>query len=440
MENAITLIAEALTGKNKIIKAKPNSVFEYIDLCQGDNDKIQDIARDVSEKLGNEVNLIKTKLLPLMKEIDTLIKDKLATYTKDTDSSKYKIIEFDIPVVVNTLKSVGAIGKHRDPNKLQDEVLNIPAVSKLDLPKYLELETAAATSALHVELGKLSDEDILKLWEDYLGNVSSSNNNLNILFTDPVGNISTLIILFTITHNLLKNKPSEVTANDDKFFGIVKYLHDEIGNYIALAEHIFSTGREKGRLIIGYSQDGYTIRVDEKIYQTFIDEGNTPEVILGLASNNLKNDVEYIFYDKIVANKEILLESWNKKLKIEHYTESIKNVSTHKAVYSIALEEIYNLVPQDLQPLLTVNLDQAREKLDYKLNTEKDSEIVDPTYMAREIVGYVLFEQTSFHKFTHYMIEIEKMNPEFDCKEIANFATVEMLLNYLTDQITLESN
>ena len=59
--------------------------------------------------------------------------------------------------------------------------------------------------------------------------------------------------------------------------------------------------------------------------------------------------------------------------------------------------------------------------------------------MAREVVGYVLFENTGFHKFTHYMIEIEKLNPDFNSCEIANFATVQLLLEYLTEQLTVDN-
>lgn len=438
MENAIKLLAEQLVAKNKIIKAKPNSVFEGIDLAQGDEDAIQEISREISIKLGNEVDLFKNKLLPLMKEVNDLVVAKLSASETPTDTSKYRVVEYDLPIVVSNLKLSGLIGKFREPKRLQEESLYIPAPSKLDLPKYLELDNANNTNALQVIVGKYNDDDLLSFWEQYLSNISNKNNFINITLTNPVANIEALLILFAITYNLVKSKPAEVDASDDKYFGIISFFNAELANYIAMAEAGFENGRKNGKLIVGYADEGYTIRVDEKMYQTFIEEGYSPEVLFGLACSSFKFDVEYLFYDKIKNAAPVLLENWNKKVRVEQYTESVKNIQRHRTVYSVLLTDIYNLVPEDLKELLLVSEDQAREKLQYKLETEKDSEIVDTLYMSREIVGYCLFENTGFHKFTHYMMEIEKLNPEFNASEIANFATVQLLLEYLTDQLIVD--
>lgn len=438
MENAITLLAQQLVAKNKIIKAKPNSVFEGIDLAQGDEDTIQEISREISVKLGNEVDLFKNKLLPLMKEVNDLVVNKLSASETPTDTSKYRVVEYDLPIVVSNLKLSGLIGKFREPKRLQDESLYIPTPSKLDLPKYLELDNANNTNALQVIVGKYSDEDLLAFWEQYLSNISNKNNFINIALTNPVANVEALLILFAITYNLVKSKPAEVDASDDKYFGIISFFNAELANYIAMAEAGFENGRKNGKLIVGFADEGYTIRVDEKMYQTFIEEGYSPEVLFGLACSSFKSDVEFLFYDKIKEAAPVLLENWNKKVKVEQYTESVKNIQRHRTVYSVLLTDIYNLVPEDLKELLLVSEDQAREKLQYKLETEKDSEIIDTLYMSREIVGYCLFENTGFHKFTHYMMEIEKLNPEFNASEIANFATVQLLLEYLTDQLIVD--
>lgn len=439
MENAISLIAESLSAKNKIIKPKANSVFEFIDLYQSDDDKVQEVSRVIAEKLGNEIDLFKNKLLPLLKEIEKLTSEKLADSQQATDTSKYRVIEYDMPIVVSNLKQSGLITSDRTPKTLQEESLFIPVPDKLDLNKYLELDTAEASNSLAVITNKYKEEQLFSIWEKYLSNVSSRNNELNVLLTDAVNNIETLLILFTFVYNLNKEKPSNVDADDNKYFGIIKYFKDELANYIAIVEKVFENGRANGKLVVGIADDGYTIRVDEKLYQTFIDQGNSPEVLFGLACSENVLNKELWYFDKIVENKDGLLSIWDKKVKMELYAESIKNVQRHKAIYSILLPEYIKLVPEDLKDILNVNEEQARQKLDYKLATEKDSEIVDTFYMAREVVGYVLFENTGFHKFTHYMIEIEKLNPDFNSCEIANFATVQLLLEYLTEQLTVDN-
>lgn len=440
MENAIALLAEGLVAQNKVLKAKSNSVFEFIDLVQGDSDKIQEVSKEISIKLANEISLMKNKLLPLMREVDVLIQDKAKNYTKEAESSKYNIVEFDMPIVVPNLKEAGLIPKkHDEPDRIQEERLHVPAPSKLELTKYLELNNASTTNALHVDVGAFDDDQLLAIWEDYLGNISSTNLKLSVLLSNPVANIVTIVILFAMAYNLVKSKPVEVDASDDKYYGIMKSFRDILANYISFADHIFSAGRAKDKLIVGYSPDGYTIKVDVKLYKKFIEDKNSPEILLGLAVSEYKQDVEYLFLDKIIANKDLLTEHWNKKLKIEHYTQSVQEVSMYKAIYSFILPEVYELIPEDLRELLSVNVDEAKVKLQEKVDTEPASEIVNSIYMAREIVGGVIFPQTSFHKFTHYMMEIEKMNPDFGEKEIANFATVELLLHYLTDQLVLES-
>lgn len=180
MENTIKLIAEQLLSKNKIIKSKTNSIFEGIDLYHGDEDAVQEISREIAVKLGNEVDLFKNKLLPLMKEINDLVTKKLAAGEVPTDTSKYKVIEYDLPVVVSKLKLTGLVEKFREPKRLQDEVLYIPAPAKLDIFKYLELDNPDSTNALQVIAGKYSDEQLLEFWEKYLSNISNKNNFINI--------------------------------------------------------------------------------------------------------------------------------------------------------------------------------------------------------------------------------------------------------------------
>lgn len=435
MENTIKLIAETLSARNQILKPKANSVFEYVDLYQADTDKMQEISIKIAEKLTAEVSLIKTKLLPLMKEINSLVVDKLASYTSQPDSTKFKIVEFDMPVIVNSLHQSGTINPVNAGASLGEDSLYVPVVAPLELSRYLELDTPVATNNLHVILGKYSDDYVNQLWEKYLTNISSKNMAIFNLISNPINNIDDIIILFALVLNLSKSKPGNVDADDEKYFNKINLFKSELARVISLADKLFNTHRANGKLIIGYSEDGYTIKVDEKLYQSYIDSGNTPEAILGLAVSDYRNDIEYTNMDKIIASKDILAGEWKKKLNMERYSEAIKNVDTHRLTYGICLPDIINLIPQDLQELLLDDEANMKARLDEKVKTEKDSEVIDTVYMSREIVGYVLFPQTSFHRFTRYMMEIEKLNPEFEPNEIANFATVELLLTYLTEQI-----
>ena len=97
MDDIIEIIAKELANDNKIVSFRVGSIFESLSSSTATQEDINTICKSISQKLMNEVVLIKTKMIPFMSNVVLLVESKVKKYSPDSEVNKYKVVEFKVP-------------------------------------------------------------------------------------------------------------------------------------------------------------------------------------------------------------------------------------------------------------------------------------------------------------------------------------------------------
>lgn len=424
-KSMLQLVAQELTNKNLFLNVYDQSIFKALDQQQGDTNLI---CQQLANKINNELILVKNKLRPFMNDLAKDIEEVLNNTAVESEISQYAIETVDVPTLINELELLGLIGKAREPQNLGVSSVSIKIPAKEDIRKYFVHPNSAADVSIQQILTKYTDDELINLWDKYLTSVSSTNSNIKELGFNAPERISELLLLQTVISNLLKD-----SVQDPKEAEMLQLLQNEVSNVLAIVKEKILAGRSSGMLVV--KVDGTKAKVDAELYNKFISEGNTPEVILGYIVKG-DNDVTAGMYNNVLAKKDEYLSLWNAKVQMASFQESNNNMKRYRTVYDIVLNNLYKEgLPKDLQELATPDYGSAKARLDQLLATYKPEEVVDYNLVARDIVGEVIFPDTNFSHFARSITSFSKLNPNITPQDAATSASLDFIIDFLLQQV-----
>lgn len=429
LNEVINIIAKEISARHQIISSTENSVFSVL---ESNPQELKNIIGPLATKINNELILVKNKLRPLMIDIANDIETKLSEVQSQSDILKYKIVTVNYPSVLDELSELRLIHPRRDPLDIGVSNVSIPVPPVETIKNYFKHENSSINTFLNSIIVDLKEDGLVQLWDKYLTSVSNTNVNISSLGLNVQDKINELLLLHTALTNLIKEYDG---SNDNHTTEILRLFQSEVGNYLTIAKEVILQNRQTNKLIVSV-KDG-TVAVDEFLYNKYIEEGHTPEALLGIAVKG-KLDIADSLYNSIVEKEQEYVSIWSAKIKLESFAEANNAVSRTKVVYDIILRNLFVpeiSIPKDLLEYLEVSYQDAKANLDKILDTESTSNILDYNYMARRIVGDVLFPNTNFSIFSSHIIEYCKLNQDITPQDAATFASLDFILDFLLVQV-----
>lgn len=438
MTEELNIISSSLTSKGKVIKFKPNSILEGIEAFNSP-EELNSVVNAMANQLNNELTLIKNKLIPLMGEISTIYKKKVDTMVNDSDITKYKINVVDVPDIIKEMKSNGFLAGKRSPMPLGEKTLGLVVPDGPEFRNYFKAKDSVLNSYVEQILSKYSDEDLAKVWEKYLSNISDNNPNITLLYRDPISNYEDIILFFMVLENIKGEKPPKSSVKDEIYYVVIPAIYNEIKNLLSIINDNMSADRSTGRLVLNISPDGFTINVDKVNYESFLEAGGTPDVIFGLAVSG-DYSIENSYLTDIKTKSEEYKNKWLAKIKLDSFSQMAITANRYRALYQIVLKQVYDAyIPQDLNEYLSKDFYTARATLETMLSNMSDNDVLNYNMVSRKIIGDIMFPNTSFNVFVKYMLGYLESSPTFTEKDGATFASFDLILDYLVNQLDIES-
>lgn len=425
INDALKLIAQELTNRNLFLNVYDKSIFKAMDQNSGDTGVI---CQSLANKINNELILVKNKLRPFMNDIAKEIETKLGETDIKSEINNYRIVTVSIPTVIEELELLGLLKKSRDPISIGTSDISLPTPAKENIKGYFVHSNSSANVSIEKMLANYTEEQLLELWDKYLSNVSSTNENIKNLGFKVVDRIEEFLLLQTLLSNVIKEN-----SEDNVKVEMLQLLQNEVSNFLSIAKENILINRNAGKLIMRL--EGTVAYVDAELYNKFITEGNTPEVILGFIVKG-DSDLTASLYNNVIANKEEYLKLWNSKIQMSSFTEANNNIQRYKTVYDIVLTHLYqDGIPNDLLPLAVDNYGDAKARLDQILGSYTTDQILDYNLVARDIVGEVIFPETNFSHFARSITSYSKLNPNITPQDAATVASLDFIIDFLLQQV-----
>jgi hypothetical protein len=428
------VISSLLTSRGEVINFKSQSIFAAMSIYGNKEEDYATIANAIANAVTNELILIKTKLLPLTESFTNLAKEKAAMGMSNS-FAKYNIVDKRIPEYIKILKDENIIKKFRTPIMLPITALSfqIPAEP---IKNILVDKDGFRNNSLQAIVGKYTEQQLIELWNKYLSNVSSSNTYISNLSTETSNDISDVAILYVIGTYLKDNKPNEINVSDSTYTDIMFSFTSEMLNYMGMGLYVYENYKSLGKLILR-ATDPFTLFVHGELYDMFLENGGTPDTLLGMLTSVDDFNTDVSILSNIEMNKDVYNKAWENKNKLDTIQASLANGSKYRIVYSLALRELFTSIPADLKEVVTVSFADADKLLSKYLERFNISDIINVDLICKEIVGLILVPETNFQKFTNYMMEYSKLNPSITAQEAASIASADMIVDYLLQQVTI---
>lgn len=442
-------ISQEITNFSKLLAAnlkdnrlgvKGDSVYLELDRIGSigsDDQAYSRVGREIAGKLYPEILLIKSKLVPSMNRLGTFIKELVDNARITPESSKYKIRASAYPYLVEELvKSNYALAGGDVVPLSNTDPLNL-VVPESGIRSIFQFSNSTLNNYLSEILDNADDAKLNKVYELYLTNISASNNNIRDLLTPTIANIfrgQDLLLTLAAVDYFVNNKPEDLVSNGPAV-GVLTAYQFNLARAVKQLAAIYSNNKQLKKVII--FKDGYDIVVDEELMKEFVSQGGSPDAIFGWSLKYNNTDFNHMVLPDLLANKETLAQEWSDFVTTSKLNLTDQLIDKVKTVLTASFPKIWDeYVPDELKD--EINKDQV-ERAFYAYMKNVKELVLKPTTLARLLMGDVFFSHTNFKVFSEFMVKYLTSDSSITHAQAATFAIVDMIVLYLTNQLTISN-
>ena len=431
LNKTVKLLADELAAKDKIVEPVNNSALALVNGVDIESTNI--VASKIANKIGNEVSLYRNSFLPVLKDYNNIIAKTINDKTPDNPLEKYEVISIKIPGIIKLLMEKDIIKKKASSYELPIASLIVPAPSE-NIKSYFKVTSIEEQLEVDALLGKYSDEQLTNLWEKYLSNVSGSNDNISSIVYNGLDNFEEISLLLILVGNLKNNIPEGISVKEDTYGSIMREFYNKLIEDISVLVKTYRDYVLMKRLVI--KVDNYVIKVVDDIYNVFLKD-NSVEVLLGMVITKIDGFASFMLND-IIANSDTYTNNWEKHVRLNTISMKMESKNIYRLAYTFGIDQLLKDIPESLNKYVVYveeDIVSAVEKYVNRLDTEDLLEIPE---VALYIIGKLVFPETNAYRFFSAMNKYKELDNKLTPKEAASLATLDMIVDYLLQQVRVK--
>lgn len=432
------IAAEALAAKGKRISFNHNSVFAGMEMSNNQED-VSLIINQIAMGTNNRLNIIKNVIMPFVKNYKNLVNTKIATVETVSKLSKYSIIEQDTPDIIDELKAKGIVNLNVTNVDIGVTSVVVPAPLE-DIRSFVTFNNTVLNQLLTPHLARMEDKDIISLWDKVLGSISNSNQYIIRLSNNSISKLDELLVLFAIVTNIKTVKQAGVRVSEGSYLTTMDLLHKHLSDILNRVNDRITLDEKYDKLVIGATEKEVTVH--SKLYNKFL-ETHEPEVLLGLLYSGDADRVSTS--TAIMVDSDKYVKVWDNAIKRENFRQMSEGPARYRTIYAMCLDELYTEFDADeaIAPHVRYTLTNAKRVLENILDASSDKyqaeKLLDVDFMVREIAGKVIFRGTMLDSFLESMYTYHTLNSKLTVEELTTMSTIDMIIDYLFSQLTIEN-
>ena len=438
MSNVIKSVANELTSKNKRVIIPAGSMLMTVNPVNVvENGNMEGLDTKIANVLSNELNNIRNNILPLIKEYGKFVNDSINSRLNSNPLKDVNIYTVELPLVIGEMISRNIINLNGDKNRrINDKslVLTRPDVSKIK--EYLNYGSGQMESLIRNFVSGIPDTELVRIWETYLLNISSMNNNYVTIGSKVNNGVYglDLFVLSILVKNLIKVIPDTVRVPVSVYNDAIVSLDAVLDNKIAMFINAMEANTKVGKVILKANGINEVVVVKDN-YNKFLNENGVPEAIYGAVLSNVTS-LDII---NLTKDKDMYVNKWDTYIKNEYIKAKLGTLEQHRLAYRLGVTELFNnFMDEELKASIPSNIvDNINDVIIAFLNSKKPEKLFDINDIVEDFVTEVLFGHTNAEEFIKYMKHYSRLNPNITAKEAATYASADLVTDYLLTMIEI---
>lgn len=438
MSNVIKSVATELTNSNKRIIIPAGSILSTINPVNVLNNGTMDgLDVKLANILSNELNHIRNNILPLIKEYGKFVNDSINSRLASSPLQDVRIYSIEIPEVIAEMVNRKIININGDANRrINDKalVLNKPEISKIR--EYLNYNASGQMENIIKNfVNNISDNELSRIWDTYLTNISAMNTNYISLGYRVNGEIFglDLFVLSILVKSLLKVAP-DTRVSVSVYNDTMLTLDAVLDNKIAMILRLIDSSTRLGKLIYKGESINEVI-VFKEVYNKFLNDGGSPEAIYGAVLNKVGAAHAAVVLGDLDKNNE----TWDKFIKNESIKQKLGTLEQHRIAYRLGVTELYNnFMDEELKATIPAEINNnINDVIINFLNSKKAEKLFNINHIVEDFITEVLFAHTNAKEFISYMKHYSRLDPNLSAKEAATYASADLVIDFLLANVEI---
>lgn len=438
MSNVIKSVAAELTSKNKRVIIPAGSMLTTVNVVNVvENGSMEGLDTKIANVLSNELNNIRNNILPLIKEYGKFVNESIASRLNSNPLKDVNIYTVELPLVIGEMISRNIINVNGDKTRrINDKslVLTRPDVSKIK--EYLTYGSGQMESLVRGFISNISDNELVRIWDTYLLNISSMNNNFITMGTKVNSGIYglDLFVMSILVKNLVKVVPETVRVPISTYNDAIVSLDAVLDNKVAMYIKAMEANTNIGKVILKGENLNEVIVIKDN-YNKFLNNGGSPEAIYGA----ILDKVSSLDINNLTKDKDMYTNKWDTYLKNESIKAKLGTLEQHRIAYRLGVTELFNnFMDDDLKSTIPDEIvNNINEVTIAFLNSKKPEKLFDVNDIVEDFITEVLFGHTNAEEFIKYMKHYSRLNPNITAKEAATYASADLVTDYLLTMIEI---
>jgi hypothetical protein len=246
--------------------------------------------------------------------------------------------------------------------------------------------------------------------------------------------IDAAIVVYLAAGYLQSNPPADANASVAVWDTMCNNLRAQAGRVVCRGLQKLERDRRLSMMIVSYPQStmaGQQIIVDGPVFNRFIQEGGSPEVILGAFFTDRQMD-----YAQLMSDREGYLARWKTAQSTLLGSAEGERFRALMVALQSALTEEINALPDELMVASRATL---HERLQQCLGSVRPNALESLWHTARHLICTVIFPHTDVENTLCEVDSQMQRHPELEPREAALNAAVESMAQWLSKLITVET-
>lgn len=429
----INTLATVITEKGYRIGYSQNSVLNALGEYSS-GDEFNEVAGLIAGKVTNEIAIYRNTMQPIYKGIINFVEDKLKERKIVTPYDRYQLEIVRLPELFKVFEERNALNVE-ESTQLSLTPINVPIPSKENIKSVFKTGLSSIDDAAVEVLGTVTDEELLVIFNKYFINISTTNTNISSISTTIAKyDYKTLAILLLGTFAFKNKVPEDVTITAEAFKRELDIYHKLICKTVASAIKAYSIINNNDTLILAIKEG--KVFVNYLTFEKFTKEGNSIDIIYGMAATS--ETAQMVSKTDVIAKAPGYIAKWKTVLSLDKFAKTAEDRKANILLYELAIRDVYSKLTDDAKELLgEIQLTDTLNDFSVYVEKVESDKLCNVERVSAYIVGCLMYPNTNWYKFNKYINKYLNMSDDLDASEAAAMATVNLVYDWLIDQMTV---